>query len=165
MLAWVIRRLQCKLDRQRRANNPNNYNPDGTIRKGKKSWIKSKRQRQTERKLAELYRKQAAYRTSLHRQLVNHILSLGNDIRMEKLSYRSFQRRFGRSVAFRAPGSFVSRLRRKAASTGAVLSEFPTQTTKLSQTCHQCGEVHKKPLSERWHRCACGIDAQRDLYS
>ena len=61
-----IRCLQRKLDRQRRANNPNNYNPDGTIRRGPKVWYKSARQRKTETRLAELHRKQAAYRKSLH---------------------------------------------------------------------------------------------------
>ncbi|HSW87118.1 MAG TPA: hypothetical protein VLG49_06435, partial [Rhabdochlamydiaceae bacterium] len=25
--------------------------------------------------------------------------------------------------------------------------------------------VKKKPLSQRWHTCPCGIEAQRDLYS
>ena len=42
-----IRRLQRKLDRQRRANNPENYAPDGTIRRGPKRWRKSKRQQRT----------------------------------------------------------------------------------------------------------------------
>src|SRR5262249_47931858 len=59
-----IRRLQRKQDRQQRANNPDNYNSDGTIKKGPKAWRKSKRQQHTERKLAELHRKQAAYRES-----------------------------------------------------------------------------------------------------
>ncbi len=159
------RRLQRQLDRQRRANNPDNYNQNGTIRQGKKQWVTSKRQRDTERKLSELHRKQAAHRASLHGQLVNHLLTLGNDVRMEKLSYRAFQRRFGRSVAFRAPGTFVSLLRRKAGNAGAALTEFSTHTTKLSQTCHHCGKIEKKPLSQRWHDCECGVSAQRDLYS
>ena len=42
--------------------------------------------------------------------------------------------------------------------------EIPTYSTKLSQTC-QCGRVQKKKLSERVHRCECGVVAQRDLYS
>jgi hypothetical protein len=42
--------------------------------------------------------------------------------------------------------------------------EFSTRTTKLSQSC-QCEAVVKKPLSQRWHDCSCGVEAQRDLYS
>jgi putative transposase len=65
----------------------------------------------------------------------------------------------------RAPGLFVSLLERKAESAGTSVHEFPTTTTRLSQTCHQCGAVVRKPLAERWHVCACGVVAQRDLYA
>jgi hypothetical protein len=51
-----------------------------------------------------------------------------------------------------------------AESAGGKVYEMPTHSTKLSQTC-QCGRVKKKRLSERWHPCECGIEAQRDLYS
>lgn len=148
----AIQRLQRQRDRQQRANNPDNYTPDGTIRHGQKTWKKSRRQAHTERKLAELQRQQAAYRRALYGQLVNLILTQGNDIPMEKLSYRAFQKRFGRSVVFRAPRTFVSHLKRKAGNAGATVTEFSTYTTRLSQTC-QCGKVVKKAL------------AQRDLYS
>src|SRR3990172_12738458 len=37
------RRLQRKQDRQRRANNPQNYNENGTVKKGNKKWEKSNR--------------------------------------------------------------------------------------------------------------------------
>jgi transposase len=160
-----IRVLQRKIDRQRRANNSDNYNLDGTIRPGPKRWHKSGHQLRTEAALAELYRKQAAHRKSLHGQLVNRILRMGNVIKMEKLSYRAFQRMYGRSVGMRAPGMFVVHLRRRAGSADALVDEFPTYPTKLSQTCHGCGTVAKKPLSQRWHRCKCGVVAQRDLYS
>jgi hypothetical protein len=43
--------------------------------------------------------------------------------------------------------------------------EVPTRTTKLSQFCHGCGQFVQKPLWQRWHSCACGVSAQRDLYS
>ena len=45
-----IARLQRKLDRQRRANNPQNYNEDGTIVRGKKTWTYSKKYYQTNNK-------------------------------------------------------------------------------------------------------------------
>ena len=163
---WKEIRLQQRhLDRQRRANNPGNYNPDGTIKRGSKTWHKSGRQRRTEARLAELYRKQAAHRKSLHGQLANRILRMGDVIKLESLSYRAFQRRFGRSVGMRAPGMFVIILKRKAESAGAQVIEFSTRTTRLSQICHGCGTEERKPLSQRWHKCDCGVVAQRDLYS
>ncbi len=157
--------LQRHLDRQRRANSPDNYNPDGTIKPGPKRWRKSNRQRKAEARLAELYRKQAAHRRSLHGRLINRVLRMGDTIQLEKLSYRAFQRRFGKSIGMRAPGMFVEHLKRKAESAGAMVVEFPTHATRLSQVCHNCGAVAEKPIWQRWHVCACGVVAQRDLYS
>ena len=58
----------------------------------------------------------------------------------------------------------MDHLRHKAESAGGEVIEFPTRPTKLSQSCH-CEAVVKKPLSQRWHDCPCGVCAQRDLYS
>ena len=159
-----IRQLQRKLDRQRRANNPANYNANGTVRAGPNRWRRSRRQRQTQLALSEIQRKQAAQRKSLHGHLANQVLAMGRIVRTEKLSCKAFQKMYGKSVGFRAPGMFVSLLRRKAVSAGGAVEEFPTRTTRLSQVCI-CGAVAKKPLAQRWHRCACGIVAQRDLFS
>jgi len=84
---------------------------------------------------------------------------------MEGLSYRAFQKMFGKSVGFRGPGTFVAFLRRKAGNAGAEVDEFSTRTTRLSQVC-LCGKIAKKPLSQRWHVCDCGVGPiQRDIFS
>jgi len=106
-----IRRLQRKLDRQRRANNSQNYNPNGTIKPGKKTWHESTRYKKTKRKLVELQRKLAAHRKTLHGNLANRILKQGKHVKTEKLSYRAFQKNFSRSVRDRAPGMFIEILR------------------------------------------------------
>jgi len=60
----------------------------------------------------------------------------------------------------------IAHLKRTVASTGGTLHEVPTRSTKLSQWCHGCDTFVKKPLSQRWHQCPCGIGpVQRDLYS
>ncbi|MEW6495350.1 MAG: transposase [Cyanobacteriota bacterium] len=159
-----IRRLQRKMDRSRRATNPDNFNPNGTVKKGTKQWNNSKTYLKTRSAKANLERKLAAQRKSLHGELVNAILRTGDTIKLEKLSYKAFQKLFGKSVGKRAPGMFVSHLISKAERAGGKVVEMPTVTTKLSQTCH-CGRVRKKKLSERVHRCECGVVAQRDLYS
>lgn len=160
-----IRRLQRRLNRRRRANNPDNYLPDGRVKPGPKKWVNSTRQRCTRDELAELLCRESAHRKTLHGQMANRVLATGRVIKMEKLSYRGFQRQYGRSVGVRAPGMFVSMLRRKAESAAGGVVEFPTRTTKLSQVCHGCGTVEKKPLSQRTHQCVCGVEMQRDLYS
>jgi len=157
------RKLQRKLDRSLRATNPDNYNPNGTVKKGKK-FKKSNRYQTVSKDLAETDRVLAAHRKSLHGKDINEILAMGTRIQTEKVSYKGWQKRYGRSIGMRAPSMFMDSLKRKAENAGGYLFEFPTQTTKLSQTCHICEETVKKPLSKRWHIC-CGIRMQRDLYS
>jgi putative transposase len=116
-------------------------------------------------KVTELNRKMQATRKRAHGELANEILRLGKAVKTEKLSYKAFQKMFGKSVGRRAPGMFMEKLRYKAANAGGEVIEFSTRTTALSQRC-QCGEKHKKTLNERWHDCPkCGVRAQRDLYS
>lgn len=159
----AVRRLQRRLDRSRRAVNPEAFNADGTVRPGVRL-KKSNAYRRDQARLGDLNRRLAAWRKALQGRLANRVLGLGRFINLEKVSYRAWQRLFGRSVCFRAPGLFVSLLRRKAERAGGAVNEFPTRNG-LSRTCHHCGSVEKKALSKRWHHCDCGIHAQRDLYS
>ncbi len=161
----TIRARQRKLDRQRRANSPANYLPDGRVKTGPKRWQKSHRQQQIEAELAELLRREAAHRKTLHGQLANRILAMGKVIMLEDVSYRAFQRQYGRSTSVRAPGTFVATLCRKAESAGGRVVAFSGRKTKLSQICHYCGLSRKKPLAQRVHACDCGLTMQRDLYS
>jgi putative transposase len=55
----ALRRLQRKLDRQRRANNPGNYRPDGRAKPGPRAWVKSRRMVRTEQCIAELHKRVA----------------------------------------------------------------------------------------------------------
>ncbi len=160
----LVRQLQRKMERSRRATNPGNYNSNGTVKKGKKRWNSSNSYLKTRNSKANLERKLAAHRKSLHGELVNNILRTADVFKLEKLSYKAFQKLFGKSVGKRAPGMFVSHLRSKAERAGGQVVEIPTHSTKLSQIC-QCGRVKKKKLNERVHDCVCGVHAQRDLYS
>ena len=159
-----LRRLQRQMDRSRRTTNQGNYNANGTVKKGKKRWDSSKSYLKTRNAKANLERKLAAHRKSLHGELVNDILRNGDVIKLEKLSYKAFQKLFGKSVGKRAPGMFISHLKSKAERAGGQVVEIPTYSTKLSQTC-QCGRVKKKTLKQRVHNCVCGVQMQRDLYS
>ncbi len=159
-----IRLLQRKMDRSRRVANPGNYNPDGTVKKGSRRWIKTEHYRKLQSAVAEQKRAQAEHRASLHGNLCNRILAIGVEINTEKIGYKAWQKMFGKSINMRAPKTFLSELTRKAANAGGSVREFGTKTTKLSQTCI-CGQVSKKKLSERWHSCECGVSAQRDLFS
>ncbi|MFJ5762225.1 zinc ribbon domain-containing protein [Neobacillus sp. NPDC093182] len=158
------RRINRKMDRQRRANNPNNYQRNGVVKKGKKKWVNSKRYIKTRSKHRELERKMKEVRKQFHGRDTNQILQQASSIQTEKLSYKAFQKMFGKSIARKAPSMFLKMLKRKVIAQGGTFQEFATYSTKLSQTCH-CGAIKKKRLKDRWHICECGVHAQRDLYS
>jgi hypothetical protein len=112
----ALRRLQRKMDRQRRAANPDNYDEKGRIRsaggKQKLHWKSSKTNQKTRQRRATKERKLAAHRKSLHGHKVHEIVAVGNTVIIEKLSYKAWQKQYGRSVGLRAPGMFIQMLRR-----------------------------------------------------
>ena len=159
-----VRILQRSIDRQRRKANPNNYHPNKKIKNGKHKWTKSKRQLKNEALLREVHRTTVEHRKSLHGKMINETLRLGNVFKTEKFSKKWLQKLYGRSIGKRAPGMYVSGVKRKAESAGGLFTEIPTRPTKLSQSCI-CPRQQKKKLSQRVHGCECGVVAQRDLFS
>ena len=168
-LRWLPIHEPCvgwigKLDRQRRANNPANYDERGRVKRGKQRWKVSKRQRKVQARRREVYRKLAATRKRSHGQLAHRVLGMGSAFHLEHLSYRAWQKTYGKSVQRCAPGMFVERLSRLAAFAGGTVVSINAARARLSQTCH-CSRVKKKARSQRWHVCPCGTSAQRDLFS
>ena len=174
-----IKVLQRKMSRSLRMSNPQNYEEDrwvinangkkrlkkGKVKKGCLKWARSKKYQSARFEVAETHRKMAATRKRSHGELANKILASGIIIKTEKLSYKAFQKIYGKSIGKRAPGLLMEILRRKAANAGGEVIEFNTRTTALSQSC-QCGNKKKKARKDRWHECQqCEIYAQRDLYS
>ncbi len=125
-------RLQRKLDRSRRATNPDNYSEDGTIRRGVRlTRNKSNRYRKIQSQLKYLQYCQAETRKRQHIQLANHLLSLGDTFYVEDMAWPALthraketvisektgrikrKKRFGKSVANKAPATLISILRQK----------------------------------------------------
>ncbi|WP_341318703.1 hypothetical protein WN982_27250 [Paraburkholderia sp. IMGN_8] len=161
-----IRRLQRHIDRQRRSNNPGNYHPDGRARKGCRSWVRSLRQMQAERRMAEMYRYEADVRRQAHGRDTNLLLSKARTWRDDGVSPKALQRRYGRSISVRAPGHFMSELTRKADRAGGQRQIIDVYRLKTSQYDHTTDTFRKKKLSERRHVFGDGRGrVQRDLYS
>lgn len=178
------RRLLRKLDRSRRATNPNNYNSDGTIKKqGNKKviWVKSNHYKKYQNELKELYRKQAAVRKYQHECLANYIIPLGDKFYVEKMNFSALQKRsskteknqkgkfkkkkrFGKSLGNRAPAMLLSIINRKLICSGTKLIEINTQKARASQFNHFDETYKKKKLSQRWNNFN-GVKVQRDIYS
>lgn len=175
------RRILRYMDRSRRANNPDSFNEDGTIKKGKLKWVKSNRYIKAQNKLRELYRKQADVREYQHQLLSNYILSLGNKIKVEEMNFKGLQKRskktekndkgkfkrkkrFGKSLANKAPAKLLTILDNKLKYFGEKLIKVNTKEVKASQYNHLNCRYNKKKLSQRWNDLN-GIKIQRDLYS
>lgn len=140
-----LRRTQRHLDRQHRAGSAECFRPDGSHAWVRCGWRRSHAAQQTTMRVAELHRRLAEHRKSLHGALGNRLLGHGTKIACERLEYVSWQKNFPRSVRDRAPGLLVEMVRRKAESAGGTsLYEYNPRTTALSQTC-LCGNREKKP--------------------
>ena len=99
-------------------------------------------------------------------RMVHQIVAVGNTILTEKISYKGWQKRYGKSVGLRAPGMFIAHLKRTVASTGGTLTKSPHVRPNCRNTVMAVASSCPKPLSQRWHQCPCGIGpVQRDLYS
>lgn len=160
----VIRRIQRGMDRSKRATNPDNYNEDGTCKTGHLQWTFSKNYERLRAALAEIYRRLAQTRKRDHGTLVNLVLSLGGRVAVEKNSYKSYQRNFGKSTNQYGVGSLVTRLANKAASAGSKFVELNAYRLCLSRYEHVNGTYCKKPLGQRWTLVGDCV-VQRDAYS
>lgn len=176
-----IKLLQRYMDRSKRATNPNKFNEDGTIKKGNKDkWIYSNKYLKARAKRKELYRKQTEIRKQDHYRMINDLLVLGNKFYVETMNYKGLQgrskkttinektgrfnkkKRFGKSLANKAPSMFLTMLNNKLKQNGEMLYKIDTYKVKASQYNHFTDEYNKKGLKDRWNN---DIEIQRDLYS
>lgn len=176
--------LQRKLDRSRRATNPENYKPDGTIKKGVKlTWNNSKRYKRIQHQYAMIQHHQADIRKQQHNELANYLLTLGDCFFVEDMDYRALTRkakkteisektgrykrkkRFGKSIANKAPSMLITLLDQKCKSLNLEGVKKVDTAVKASQYNHQTDECKAKELKERWNIMPDGERIQRDLYS
>ena len=174
--------LQRKMDRSKRSMNPNKFNENGTINiKNRDKWIFSNHYIKVKNELKELYRKQVKIRKQDHNILANKLLSLGNEFYVETMNYKGLQRRsknttvnsngkfnkkkrFGKSLANKAPSMFLTILDNKLKWNETRLFKIDTRSIKASQYNHISNKYVKKDLRERWNYFG-EFKIQRDLYS
>ena len=89
------RRLQRKMERQRRANNPEHYDERGRIKKHgntRLSFRESKRYKATRQQHSTAERRLVAQRKSQHGKLAHEIVNVGNTITIEKTSFKGWSK-------------------------------------------------------------------------
>lgn len=88
-----IRKYQRSMDRSRRKLNPENYNDDGTVKKGKKVWKKSNRYKRKEYLVREMRRKDALSRKYAHQELANDLRVQADVVVIEERNAKKLQKR------------------------------------------------------------------------
>jgi len=164
-----LRRLQRRLDRQRRANNPSNYDAAGRAKKGVKNWVKSGRMSLVEADVLRLHVRVANLRCEQSHQLTTALTREFGVIGVESLAVSNLLRnkRLARHISDVGWGMILAQLAYKTSwSDGSVLVAadrfYPS-----SKTCSSCGSVKAKlGLGERVFTCeieSCGLVIDRDL--
>lgn len=181
-----LARTHRQMDRSRRAMNPDNYNPNGTCKKGPKHWNNSKKYLKLKAKRQEIYRRLQVQREQSHNQLANQLIELGGTIKVEKMNfaglakrskkskinpktgrYRS-KKRYGKSISNRAPGLLLAIIDKKLKYRCKELIKINTWKIKASQYNPITDEYLKKDLNERWNDFEYkgqSVLIQRDLMS
>jgi putative transposase len=160
-----LRRLQRRLDRQRRANNPDSYNSNGTAKPGRREWMKSKRMLRTEAAIKRLHERVANRRREQAHRLTTTLSREYGAIAVENLNIAGMQQnhRLARHISDAGWGIVLAQLAYKTDWARSVF-ERADRFYPSSKTCSGCGTVKAKlSLSERVFACeACGLSLARD---
>lgn len=175
-----LRVIQRQMDRSRRANNPQKYHEDGTIKKGNHDkWISSKEYIRLRDIKAELERKQAAVRKQDHIALANYLLSFGNEFVIEDNDVQEWAKRkkeekrrekdgkilskagLGKQIGNHAPAMFVTILKNKVESLGGSFTEVDTENGATDYDFINNEFTHHE-LEERYITLSDGKRHQRD---
>ena len=179
-----IKKLNKKISYKLRLLNPECYDENNKIIKGKKMTNRSNNLTKLMTRVQKKYRKMQIYRNELQNKVCNELLSQGNIIQLEKMNVKSLQKRsknirinpktnrlyskkrFGRSILKASPSSLVTLLKSKAVSRGAKIIEINTKDTKPSQYNHILNKDVKKSLNTRIYDLSDEYpNVQKDLYS
>ncbi len=113
--------------------------------------------------LQKVHRKVRNQRKDFHHKSARELTDNYGFIAAESLNIKGMvrNRRLSRSIQDAGWGQFLSILAYQAESAGGKYVEVPAHYT--SQKCSGCGEMVRKSLSVRTHRCSCGIVLDRDV--
>ena len=179
-----IKRLNKQISYKLRLLNPDCFDENNKVVKGKKMTNRSNNLTKLMIRVQKKHRKMQIYRNELQNKVCNELLSQGNVIQLEKMNVKALQKRsknirinpktnrpyskkrFGKSILKASPSSLVTLLKTKAASKGAIVIEINTRDTKPSQFNHIINKDVKKSLNIRIYDLSDEYpNIQRDLYS
>ena len=89
----LIQKQQRNIDTSKRLSNPDNYKADGTVKKGRHKWKKSKKCLRRERQVRILYRKKSEYIKCEHNHRANIILMHCDTFINEEMNFSALARK------------------------------------------------------------------------
>ena len=124
----------------------------------------SKGRRRAVHGVQRAHAKAANVRRTWHRQQAAKLVERFDLVAMEDLNVKGLARgMLAKSVHDAGWGHFTKAIADKAESAGSsVVFVDPRGTT---QQCSGCGATVPKTLSDRWHRCGCGVSMDRDEHA
>jgi putative transposase len=164
-----LRRLQRQVDRQRRAANPGNYLPDGSVKPGPKTWARSARMARNEGRIRRVHDRVANLRREQAHQLTTTLTREFGVIGIETLAVKNMlaNRRLARHISDAGWGTILAQLNYKTSWSDGSVIVAADRFHPSSKTCSACGAVKAKlSLAERVFTCddsACGHVQDRDL--
>jgi putative transposase len=122
----------------------------------------SKRRRKAVKQLATKHEKVSNSRKNFCYDLAAQLVKQYDTIYMEDLNISGMVKdnKLSKSINNAAWGLFTKILEDKAESAGRKVVKIDPKNT--TQMCSSCGELVKKELKDRWHKCSCGLELSRD---
>lgn len=179
-----LKRLDQRIERSRRVNNPECYDERGKIKKGARFKRPSNRQMRLRNRRRKAYRSLSEERKKLQGQLVNRLVSQASVIKIEELNVKGLQKRsrdirinpktnrpyskkrYGKAIFRAAPSTFNVALETRASQLGIDVEVISPKDVKPSQYNHITQTFEKKSLSTRVYDLTDDYPGvQRDLYS
>jgi len=154
-----------RIDRMRRANNPQNYNENGTVKDGVFIWYKSNRERKAQRIAMRVDRKIRNQRIDYWHKATDWLTKTYSLIVLEDLTldFMLKNRPLARIAHDANLGRFRLMLEYKASERGVQVVYVPPAYT--SQGCSECGYVDKNNRqTQAAFKClACGHSENADI--
>jgi putative transposase len=123
---------------------------------------RSNRRRKSVQRLARVRLKEARIRRDHQHKLARRLVREADVIYIEDLNVKALaESHLAKDVRDQAWSQFRTILADKAVEASRLLELVDPRGS--SQECSGCGAVVKKPLSQRIHRCSCGLTLDRDV--
>lgn len=114
--------------------------------------------------LARCYESLVNSRDDFLHKLSNYYATNYGIIAIEDLTIKNMvQSRYSKSINDASWGKFRQLLGYKVESAGGLMVAVNPRGT--TQRCSQCGNIVLKEIQDRWHKCSCGFEAERDYNS